>query len=397
MPPKAGPTPRDSLGRMCRARTRRARVAAMISTRFTHLAVVVTISTVAWVAITSCTKKEEKAGEPQAVVEEAVVEEAAPLVAPHEFPKMEMSEDNPQTLAKALLGYLLFFDPRLSVDGTRSCYSCHQNENGNGGDTPLAVGAKDKQLTRHSPVIWNVGYLDRLYWDGRADSLEAQATGAWAGGNMGVGAENLEKKTKKLSKIKGYRDSFAVAFPEEGMTADTVVKAIAAYERTLLCNNTAYDRFAKGDDSALTGSQKQGWEIFMGKGQCGVCHAPPLFSSAMGVPDGVYYNVGIGTNGVAEEEVDIGRAAITEQESDWAAFKVPSLRNVSKSAPYFHDGSVPGLHGAVQLMASGGIDNKNKSVLMTDRGLTAEELGALVAFLGALDCPRVLETPDLPK
>ncbi len=177
-----------------------------------------------------------------------------------------------------MIGVLLFFDPRLSVDGTRSCYSCHQNENGNGGETPLAVGAKGKQLTRHSPVIWNTAYFDRFYWDGRADSLEAQAKGAWGGGNMGVGKENLAKKTKALSKIKVYRESFAKVFPEEGMTPDTVAKAIAAYERTLICNNTAYDRFAKGDESALTDQQKEGVGHFHGQGPvCGV-PCPPHFS-----------------------------------------------------------------------------------------------------------------------
>lgn len=370
----------------------------MIRTRLIRWTAGVAISAIASMAVISCTKKEEKAEEPSAVAEEVVVEEASAIPpAPSEFPEVKVPEDNPSTLAKGLLGYMLFFDPRLSVDGTRSCYSCHQNENGNGGDTPLAVGAKDKQLTRHSPVIWNVAYLDRFYWDGRADSLEAQAKGAWGGGNMGVGAENLAKKTAQLAKIKGYKDSFAQVFPDEGMTPDTVAKAIAAYERTLLCNNTRYDAYARGNEEALTEQQKEGWTIFMGKGQCGVCHAPPLFSSAMGVPDGIYYNVGIGTDGVAEEEVDIGRAAVTKQDSDWAAFKVPSLRNVSKSAPYFHDGSVDTLEGAVRLMASGGIDNKNKSSLLADRGLTDDEVAAVVAFLGALDCPRVLERPELPK
>ncbi len=369
-------------------------LAAMNRTRLMRPVATATIIVIASIAVISCKKKEEKVEEPQAVVEEAV---ALPP-APYEFPKMKIPKDNPPHILKALLGAQLFFDPRLSVDGTRSCYSCHQNEHGNGGETPLAVGAKEKQLTRHSPVIWNIGYFDRFYWDGRADSLEAQAKGAWGGGNMGVGAENLEKKTEELSKIKAYKDGFDKVFPEEGMTPDTVAKAIAAYERmSFTCDNTAYDRFAKGDEAALTDQQKQGWAIFMGKGQCVVCHAPPLFSTAMGVPDGVYYNVGIGTDGVAEENVDIGRAAVTKQDADWAAFKVPSLRNVSKSAPYFHDGSVPTLEGAVRLMASGGIDNKNKSSLLADRGLDGEEIRALVAFLEALDCRRSLHRPELPK
>jgi cytochrome c peroxidase len=359
-----------------------------------RLVVSVSVFVVVSIAISACKKKEQTVEEPGALVEEAV---ALPP-APYEFPEMKIPEDNPTNIAKALLGAQLFFDPRLSVDGTRSCYSCHQNEHGNGGETPLAIGAKEKQLTRHSPVIWNTGYFDRFYWDGRAESLEAQAKGAWAGGNMGVGVENLAKKTEELSKIPAYKSTFDRVFPEEGMTPDTVAKAIAAYERmTFVCDDTAYDRFAKGDELALTDQQKRGWAIFMGKGQCGVCHAPPLFSSAMGVPDGVYYNVGIGTEGVAEEDVDIGRAAVTKQDADWAAFKVPSLRNVSKSAPYFHDGSVPTLEGAVRLMASGGIDNKNKSSLLADRGLDGEEMRALVAFLGALDCPRPVERPELPK
>ena len=362
---------------------------------FRHPIWIVSVLTFA-LAIGGCKKKEPS---PEPAVEEVVEEEVEVELpaAPSEFPPMQVPEDNPQTMAKALLGYLLFFDPRLSVDGSRSCYSCHQNEHGNGGETPLAVGAKDKQLTRHSPVIWNVGYLDRFYWDGRADSLEAQAKGAWGGGNMGVGKENLGKKTKQLSKIKGYRESFKKVFPDEGMTPDTIAKALAAYERTLVCNDTAYDRFAKGDSNALTEQQKEGWSLFMGKAQCVVCHAPPLFSAAMGVPEGVYYNVGIGTEGIEEEQVDIGRAAVTEDAADWAAFKVPSLRNVAKSAPYFHDGSVATLKEAVQLMASGGIDNKNKTSLLANRGLSDSEVDAVVAFLGALDCPRELEAPELPR
>jgi cytochrome c peroxidase len=117
----------------------------------------------------------------------------------------------------------------------------------------------------------------------------------------------------------------------------------------------------------------------------------------MGVPGGLYYNVGIGTAGKPEDQVDVGRYAVTQEEADWAAFKVPSLRNVSKSAPYFHDGSVTALRAAVKLMASGGIANKNLTPLLVDRGLSDEELNSLVAFLGALDCGGKLERPDLPK
>ena len=346
------------------------------------------------VGLASCTSK--SADEKVTPIPEPPAEKVELPPAPADFPQMKIPAGNPQTPEKVALGHQLFFDARLSVDGSRSCYSCHQNEHGNGGETPLAVGANDKQLTRHSPVIWNTAYFEEFYWGGRASSLEAQAKGAWGGGNMGVGKDNLGAKTAELAKIKGYQKQFNKVFPAEGLTPDTVAKAISAYERTLICNDTAYDRYAKGDDSALTDQQKQGWGVFMGKGQCAVCHAPPLFSSAMGIPGALYYNVGIGTQGKAEDQIDPGRAKVTERDADWGAFKIPSLRNVSKSAPYFHDGSVQTLRDAVKIMATGGIDNRNKTPLLADRGLSDEDLAALIAFLGALDCERKLEQPTLP-
>jgi cytochrome c peroxidase len=365
----------------------------MSSTSSTWRALAATLAVVFAFGLASCKSKpvEDQAAPPTEPAAQRV--ELPP--APADFPKIKIPEDNPQTPEKITLGHQLFFDARMSVDGSRSCYSCHQNEHGNGGETPLAVGAKEKQLTRHSPVIWNTGYFEAFYWGGRAGSLEAQAKGAWGGGNMGVGKENLAAKAVELGKIKGYQKQFNEVFPDEGMTPDTIAKAISAYERTLICNDTAYDRYAKGDERALSDQQKHGWGLFMGKGQCAACHAPPLFSSAMGVPGGLYYNAGIGTAGKAEDAVDIGRAKVSEQEADWAAFKVPSLRNVSKSAPYFHDGSVATLAEAVKVMATGGVDNKNKTPLLADRGMSDEELAALGAFLGALEC-GTLEQPELP-
>jgi cytochrome c peroxidase len=309
---------------------------------------------------------------------------------------MPVPADNPQTDAKVALGHQLFFDARLSVDGSRSCYSCHQNENGNGGKEPLAIGAGNKQLTRHSPVIWNVGYLPAFYWDGRSATLEAQATAAWAGGNMGVGKENLEKKAAEIAAIEGYAEQFKAVFPDAGVTPDTIVKAIAAYERTLICDATAWDRHQAGDAGALTEQQKRGLETFNGKGACVACHAPPHFSTAYGVPGGVYFNVGVGTEGKPEAEVDVGRMVVTNAATDWAAFKPPSLRNASKSAPYFHDGSAATLEDAVRRMASGGTPNKNLTPLMVDRALSDAEISDLVAFLGALDCEKTLEAPTLP-
>jgi cytochrome c peroxidase len=270
------------------------------------------------------------------------------------------------------------------------------NEDGTGGHDPIAVGAKNKQLTRHSPVIWNVGYLPRLYHDGRADSLEAQGTAAWAGGNMGVGKENLEAKAKEIGKIAGYKKQFDKVFPGKGATPETIIQAISSYERTLVCNDTAYDKYAKGDKSALTAEQKQGLELFMGKGGCATCHAPPNFSLAYLSKDGAFFNVGRGIKDKKEEEVDVGRMTVTKKDSDWAAFKPPTLRNVTKSPPYFHDGSEPTLEDAVRFMASGGFANKNLSPLLSDKKLSNGEITALVAFLGALECKGELKAPKLP-
>jgi cytochrome c peroxidase len=305
-------------------------------------------------------------------------------------------EGNPQSEAKIKLGHQLFFDKRLSADGSRACYSCHLMQDGTGGHDPLAVGAKGKQLTRHSPVIWNVGYLPKLYWDGRADSLETQGTGAWAGGNMGVGKENLEAKAKEIAKIKGYKQAFDQVFPGKGVTPETIVQAIAAYERTLVCDDTAYDKFAKGDKSALSAQQKEGLELFMGRAGCVACHAPPHFSTAYLGKEGAFFNVGRGTKDKKKEEVDVGRMTVTKSESDWAAFKPPTLRNVTKSPPYFHDGSEHTLEDAVKFMASGGFKNDNLSPILSDKQLKPAEIAALVAFMSALDCPGELKEPKLP-
>lgn len=317
-----------------------------------------------------------------------------------QLPPLELPEDAKRA-EKVALGHQLFFDKRLSGHSDRSCYSCHQNEDGNGGKDPIAIGSGDKKLTRHSPVIWNVGYFKALYWDGRAPTLEANVNGAWGGGNMAGAPPDskpeevtaaLDKRAADLAAIPGYKKLFDAAFPGTEIKAQHVNSAIAEYMRTLTCNDTAYDRYAGGDKTGLTEQQQRGLDTFSGKGGCIVCHLPPYFSAAM-ASDNQFYNIGIGTKDVPEDKVDIGRMKVTKNAADWAAFKPPSLRNVGKSAPYFHDGSVAKLQDAVKLMASGGVANKNKHALMADKQLTDAELGDLVAFLGALDCGGKLVEP----
>jgi cytochrome c peroxidase len=355
------------------------------------------------VLVAACSKETEKPPPPKTAPAKQAVTQAATAAAPvATIPKppeslgpIKVPPDNPLTPAKVALGQRLFFDKRLSSDGSRSCYDCHTNEHGTGGEVPLAVGAENKQLTRHAPILWNVAYLPRLYWDGRADSLEAQAKGAWSGGNMGVGADNLQKKADELGALPEYKQAFLDVFPTEGATPDTVVKAIASYERTLFCGDTKFDKFKAGDQSALTEQQKKGWELFSGpKANCHSCHTPPFFSDAYTAAEGAYHNTGRGFDeGKKPDEIDVGREKVSSSPSDHGAFKTPTLRNVSNSAPYFHNGAAKTLEEAVRFMAGGGYKNPNRDPKLEDKKLSDEEIADLVAFLGSLACDGKLEPP----
>ncbi len=294
----------------------------------------------------------------------------------------EVPADNPMTAEKVALGHKLFMDKRLSADGSRSCYSCHQNHLGNADGRKTALGAKKKELTRNSPTIWNVGLHKEFYWDGRAPSLEKQALGALEGGNMGLG-EALADKAAEVGALPEYKEAFDAVF---GLAADAkvepdhVAKALSAYERTLLCGDTAYDK------QDLSDAQKRGQQLFMGKGGCMTCHNGDNFS------DGIYHVTGIGIDAKAEG-ADVGRFKVSQDEKQKHAFKTPTLRNVSKTGPYFHDGSVESLEDAVKLMSGGGKPQDGLSIdpLLLDRKLTDAEVKDVAAFLGSLNCPGELE------
>lgn len=294
----------------------------------------------------------------------------------------EVPADNPMSAEKVALGHALFMDKRLSADGSRSCYSCHQNHLGNADGRKTAMGAKEKALTRNSPTIWNVGLHKELYWDGRAPSLEKQAIGALGGGNMGLG-DTLAAKAAEIGALPEYKAKFTAVF---GLAADAkvepdhIAKALSAYERTLLCGDTAYDK------QELTDAQKRGQALFMGKGGCMTCHNGDNFS------DGIYHVTGIGID-ASDEGADPGRFKVSQDEKQKFAFKTPTLRNVSKTGPYFHDGSVASLEEAVTLMSGGGKPQDGLTVdpLLLDRKLSEAEVEDVVAFLGSLECPGALE------
>ena len=342
-------------------------------------------------ALAACTPKPAdadraaQAGKPVAadpaipVVPIVAPEAAFAWVLPAGLGEPPVPEDNPMSAAKVALGHRLFFDKRLSVDGSRSCYSCHQNHLGNADGRARALGPGDKELPRNTPTIWNVAYHGSYYWDGRAPSLEKQMVGAWKGGNMGVG-DGVDAKAAEIGALPDYRDDFRAVFglgEGEAVTPDHVAKAISAYERTLLCGGTPWDR------NALDGAALRGWELFRGKGSCTTCHSGPTFS------DGQFHNVGVGVP--AEGEGDLGRGAITKDPADNYRFRTPTLRGVADTAPYFHDGGVADLREAVKHMAGGGdrtIPGLDPNFV--DRGLTDPELDDIVAFLRTLTCPNDL-------
>ncbi len=300
------------------------------------------------------------------------------------YEPMSIPADNPLTTEKAALGRQLFFDERLSGDGSRSCYSCHVCEKGLTDGLAKSVGAFNKQLPRSSPTLWNIGYHREFYWDGRSGSLEAQAKAAWTGANMGANADEI---AGKLNAIEGYRTQFQKVFGENA-TPDNIVKAIAAYERTIISGDTAWDRYRAGDQSAMSESAVRGWNVFQAI-KCTNCHDGVLLT------DQQYHNVGIGMD---QKEPDVGRFKVTNNPQDTGAFKTPTLRDISQSGPYFHDGSTATLEEALDIMLGGGkpnqyLDRKN----LEKHDILPDQRAALIDFLKALDVDCNLKKPPLPQ
>lgn len=310
----------------------------------------------------------------------------APL---EKYEAMKIPADNPMTLEKASLGRQLWFDKRMSGDGTRSCYGCHVNEKGLTDGLALNKGAYEKPLTRHTPTLWNIGYHDEWYWDGRAKTLEGQALAAWKLANMGAkDKEKDEIRADVVAKLNGvYAAEVKAAFGGPA-TDKQIAQALACYMRTIISQTTPFDKYLKGDKTAISESAARGWLVF-NKAKCINCHVGSMLM------DKQFHNVGIG---MKAEKPDVGRFTVTKIEKDTGAFKTPTLRDVARSAPYFHDGSVATLEEAVKLMVGGGIDNPHlDKVNLQKQDLTAAEVADLIEFLKSLTESAVLTEPKPAK
>lgn len=282
---------------------------------------------------------------------------------------------NPQSSAKIHLGKELYFDTRLSADGTISCATCHNPALGWSDAGPTSAGIHGQLGGRRSPPVSNAAYAPLQFWDGRSPSLEDQAKGPIQ--NPIEMGNTHQAMIQTVDRIAGYVDEFREVFGEGPITVDHVADAIAAFERTVVTTDSKFDRYARGDHQALTPLERQGLEIFNGKGHCTSCHWGPYFS------DGRFHNLGVPAKD--PNNPDRGRYDVTKDPRDMGAFKTPTVRDAARRAPYLHDGSEKTLESLIDFYDRGGGKNPNLDPLMVPLGLSKNEKSALVAFIKALD------------
>lgn len=308
-------------------------------------------------------------------------------------------QDNPMTPAKVALGKQLYFDTRLSLAGTHSCNSCHNVMAGGDDGRAVSVGVNGKTGTRSAPTVWNAAFSTVLYRDGRARSLEEQVKSHLLSPTE-MGMPDEQAVVARIAAIPGYRSQFSNIFSgKEPVSYDNIAKAISSYERTLTTPNSAYDHYLRGDNKALSAAAKRGLEEFQ-KVQCVSCHfwvnlAGPVPGLAFQMGEG-FYELFPNYPGTEYEKRyqladDIGRYNVTGIETDRRMWRVPGLRNVAVTAPYFHNGAVKTLEEAVRVMG--------KTQLNKD--LTEQQVKDIAAFLNSLTgefpkqtLPRLPATPN---
>lgn len=304
--------------------------------------------------------------------------------------KVPAPANNQTTPARVDLGKTLFFDKRLSGQKNISCATCHDPRKGWADGLPTAVGKDGKVLGRASPPITNAAFNSIQMWDGRKASLEDQASGPMD--SKDEMDRDIEALAIELAKIAEYRAGFEAAYPGEGINKSTITRAIASFERTVVCRNTAFDRWLAGEASAMSKDQVAGFKVFLDpeKGNCATCHSEPNFT------DDGFHNIGLKSFG--DDNPDMGRFKQRPVKLMRGAFKTPSLRNVARTAPYFHDGSAKTLVEVIKHYERGGDNKSNLSPDMKELKLSGSERSNLVEFLNALNCNmQQVSLPDIPK
>lgn len=297
--------------------------------------------------------------------------------------------DNQMTVGKVKLGKQLFFDKRLSLDNTVSCATCHDPAAGWSNAKATATGIGGQVGDRGSPTIINAAYQYFLFWDGRAPSLEAQSTGPIFN-PIEMGMPSEEALLTKLNAISGYREQFQRVFGSDA-TIKGVANSIVAFERTILSGNAPFDRARLGEKDALTEAGARGMKVFFNAAHCSACHSGPNFT------DGSFHNIGIGSNA---ETPDQGREKVTGRLGDRSSFKTPTLREIARTAPYMHDGSMKTLEQVVEHYDKGGLPNLQLDEEMYPLELSAQQKRDLVIFLKeGLSSPEYpfMEAPPLPE
>jgi cytochrome c peroxidase len=312
------------------------------------------------------------------------------------LPPVVVPCNNPQTDGKILLGKQLYFDTRLSKDNTISCATCHNPAMGWSDAGPTSKGIADQMGGRRAPPVANAAYSPLQFWDGRAPSLEEQAKGPIA--NPIEMGNTHDAMLRTVDGIPGYMEEFRRVFGDVPITVDRVADAIAAYERTVVTTDSPFDRFVRGDQTALTKQEQRGLEVFNGKGHCTLCHWGGYFS------DGRFHNLGVAP--AAGAKPDEGRQAVTKNPADFGKFKTPTVRDAASRPPYMHNGSEKALLDVVHVYnRGGGTDDANLDPLMLPLGLSNAEVDALVAFMQramvSTNAPVTGEKPippaELPK
>jgi cytochrome c peroxidase len=288
---------------------------------------------------------------------------------------------------KVALGKQLYFDGRLSKNGAISCAFCHNPGTGFADARQFSIGAFGTAGGRQSPTVYNTGFNTFQFWDGRAGSLEEQAIGPIH--NPVEMAEAHHTVVPKISKIPGYQKQFQLIFGG-GASLQHIAEAIAAFERTIVSQNSSFDKYVMGQKDAMTESAVRGMDLFRGKARCILCHNGPNFT------DNGFHNLGVPQEGLLKE--DLGRFDVTRLERDKGAFKTPTLRSITETAPYMHDGVFKTLEEVIDFLDEGGGPNAHLSQLVRPLNLSAEEKHDLIEFLKALAGePIKIALPKLPK